>query len=599
MNNANKIFTLPGILSVECANFVGDGSGNGGGGESEGIGGECFGILPSELWAIRGETERWSDYSNVYEYSYGVLRAILGVGMVRECDLVNWVIASSPCYGVVIDVAMRDHVFLLFRLCLKAIVREGLSLVERGGSVMTRSFKCPVLVEALMWLGSQLSILYGEINGKSFAIHLFKQCVLEAASGLLIFELEKKVKGDSRSLDVGGSDIRDVKIEESENCGLDGTAEGTITSKVIFVSQVAAAVAALHERSLLEEKIKGSWASQSLPRYQRMAEYVYVSQRADEERRKRSNYRPIIEHDGIPRQQSSNQDTNKNKTREELLAEERDYKRRRMSYRGKKVKRTTLQVTRDIIEGYMEEIKQAGGIGCFVKGTEEGEMFTPELPSGHDVTASIDEPRKSGYAVNRKQSHSDYNSRFTSYKDTYSKDDEQLGRGLHGRHEYGGQRSVSRDKCDREYYSKSPERYRSHGQLHERRSHRREQDDLEVTRTMRHEIKQPSSGISKYHDARSSSSVSNSVKDSRKDEQKSKVKDRQRSNSYINHSSDFLVQNAFVDRYDPSESHGMYKDDVSAGSNYVRSDKLSDREFHEQRSSYAAKKHYPDNNDNS
>lgn len=35
---------------------------------------------------------------------------------------------------------------------------------------------------------------------------------------------------------------------------------------------------------------------------------------------------------------------NRAKTREELLAEERDYKRRRMSYRGKKQKRTTLQV---------------------------------------------------------------------------------------------------------------------------------------------------------------------------------------------------------------------------------------------------------------
>lgn len=37
-------------------------------------------------------------------------------------------------------------------------------------------------------------------------------------------------------------------------------------------------------------------------------------------------------------------DSSKNKTREELLAEERDYKRRRMSYRGKKVKRSTTQV---------------------------------------------------------------------------------------------------------------------------------------------------------------------------------------------------------------------------------------------------------------
>ncbi|CAH2055134.1 unnamed protein product [Thlaspi arvense] len=38
------------------------------------------------------------------------------------------------------------------------------------------------------------------------------------------------------------------------------------------------------------------------------------------------------------------EDMNKMKTREELLAEERDYKRRRMSYRGKKVKRTPRQV---------------------------------------------------------------------------------------------------------------------------------------------------------------------------------------------------------------------------------------------------------------
>ena len=38
------------------------------------------------------------------------------------------------------------------------------------------------------------------------------------------------------------------------------------------------------------------------------------------------------------------QDSNRNKTKEEILAEERDYKRRRMSYRAKKVKRTPLQV---------------------------------------------------------------------------------------------------------------------------------------------------------------------------------------------------------------------------------------------------------------
>lgn len=37
-------------------------------------------------------------------------------------------------------------------------------------------------------------------------------------------------------------------------------------------------------------------------------------------------------------------ETGKAKTREELLAEERDYKRRRMSYRGKKSKRNISEV---------------------------------------------------------------------------------------------------------------------------------------------------------------------------------------------------------------------------------------------------------------
>ncbi|GKD91009.1 U11/U12 small nuclear ribonucleoprotein 48 kDa protein [Tanacetum coccineum] len=46
----------------------------------------------------------------------------------------------------------------------------------------------------------------------------------------------------------------------------------------------------------------------------------------------------------VMRQLCITKDANKNKSREELLAEERDYKRRRMSYRGKKMKRSTTQV---------------------------------------------------------------------------------------------------------------------------------------------------------------------------------------------------------------------------------------------------------------
>lgn len=46
---------------------------------------------------------------------------------------------------------------------------------------------------------------------------------------------------------------------------------------------------------------------------------------------------------------NTKQGTGKTKTREELLAEERDYKRRRMSYRGKKAKRSTLQVGKQLV----------------------------------------------------------------------------------------------------------------------------------------------------------------------------------------------------------------------------------------------------------
>lgn len=38
-----------------------------------------------------------------------------------------------------------------------------------------------------------------------------------------------------------------------------------------------------------------------------MVEHAYVSNRADEERKKRPYYKPIIEHDGLPKKPPSNQ----------------------------------------------------------------------------------------------------------------------------------------------------------------------------------------------------------------------------------------------------------------------------------------------------
>lgn len=270
LDSAKRTFTIPTFLSVEFADLV-----HCGGKEVEGLRKECFlEITPSELVAISGETEAWSDYPSAY--SHGVLRALSrGTRMLREYGLMNWVIASSPLYGgVVLDVALRDHIFLLFRLCLKAIVKEARSL-DRDQDQMYKgrnmSFKCPVLVQALIWFASQLSILYGEMNAKLFAFNMLKQCILDAAAlGLLVFPSEQKVTesatleeegSPSQNLVGNGSGISDAQLLETT---MNNKLNCTVTGKVILESQVAAAIAALRERALLEEKIKGLRPSRPL-----------------------------------------------------------------------------------------------------------------------------------------------------------------------------------------------------------------------------------------------------------------------------------------------------------------------------------------------
>ncbi|KAF2287465.1 hypothetical protein GH714_000676 [Hevea brasiliensis] len=148
---------------------------------------------------------------------------IAQLNAIKVSDLRRWVIANSPRYGVVIDVYMRDHVCVLFRLCLNAIRREALSFIGHGMNMKTLSYDCPVLGQVLMWIASQLSILYGEMNAKCFAIHIFGQCVLEAVNGVL-FPWEFDLKERSTELDANDSGLRDVKFGEP--------LEGSIESKV-------------------------------------------------------------------------------------------------------------------------------------------------------------------------------------------------------------------------------------------------------------------------------------------------------------------------------------------------------------------------------
>lgn len=340
------MLTLPAVLSAECADLTGDGNND----MNDTIDGllsssDLVKLLASEYWNVRTEINQWNDYPSFY--SYGVLRSIVSSYISQKEHLAEWIVVNSPFYGAVIDVFMRDHILLLFKLCLKAIAREAtrnlVSISKRDPTGDRFCFECPVMVRVLTWLASQLAILYGEVNGKLLAINMLKQSLLISASKSLFLYNEQR---DSKSPVLNEIDGKPAPHKET-------------TTGIIYISQVTAAVASLHERSMFETRIRAIRASRSVPVYQRVQEHGYISKMADEERGKRPNYKPIIEHDGVLWHRGGNQNGNKNKSREELLAEERDYKRRRMSYRGKKMKRSTTQVMRDIIDEYMEEIKHA------------------------------------------------------------------------------------------------------------------------------------------------------------------------------------------------------------------------------------------------
>ncbi|EYU39535.1 hypothetical protein ABFS82_06G196500 [Erythranthe guttata] len=441
-----SLLNLPRVLYTECCDFYKEQSEK----EAMRFSVNLIRFLPSEIWAIRSETEAWGRGIPA-SYSSRILRAILGL---RDCNLLHlydWIVAASPRYGVIIDFAMRNHIVLLVRLCLKAIVKEAFAL---SGSMFSdgehemednsfpglsnQSFECPILLKAMTWLALQFGVLYGEINGKFLAVDVLKECIVEFALHASLFPLEQK---DADSSDFEKVDVRveeqvqsivsfsDPKRDEREYTKVEAVGQS-----VIFISEVAAAVAALHERLLIEEKIKNCRNSRPLSAYQRNMEHAYVSKIADEERQKRPDYRPIIDHDGFLWQRSNNQDTNKTKTKEELLAEERDYKRRRMSYRGKKLKRNTLEVMRGIIEEYMEEIKLAGGIGDMSNAVKKTESLASEnlnrnskLPAekrgksvdSEDFGDDIHQPKKDS---NRDHRHQDLDKRQTSRKETFAED---------------------------------------------------------------------------------------------------------------------------------------------------------------------------------
>nr|GMC52064.1 U11/U12 small nuclear ribonucleoprotein 48 kDa protein [Ipomoea batatas] len=527
-------------------------------------------LLPSEIYAIRVEVHSWNDYP--CSYSYRILRAILRLEMSSLCSLPAWLIANSPKYGVVIDEAMSNHMVLLCKLCLKAIVSESVGLANAPGkqegdkeSVSSdRRLECPILVRVLMWLASQLSVLYGEMNGRLFAINILRQCILDYAlksslfSGLqqatLLRELNEVNKEHEEPLESSKS-----HESRKENKGND-VEGGTLGKSMVSVSQVAAAVAALHERSILEGKIRKLQDLRPVSVSQRNVEHAYVAKRADEERQKRPNYNAVIDHDGLLWQRShNNQDTNKMKTREELLAEERDYKRRRMSYRGKKVKRSTTQVMRDIIEEYMEDIRQAGGVDCLTKGEEaQASISGNSSMQGLYRDDAKSNKNKVDSSLMREQSHhymkglhSHREAQSSDFRDDSSKESTR-DRSHHSHGTVVADRSVGKNGRSRRDYSRSPDRLQSSTYTSKQASVRRKHDDREAYK----------------EDFSHSSSRKHQKSHDRKSPHKERIErnldpgKRRRRETYQDHRSGSALRNEFEDRYNPSESHDIYKENV-------------------------------------
>ncbi|KAL1827075.1 hypothetical protein ACET3Z_005487 [Daucus carota] len=472
-------------------------------------------FLPSDYMFLLKETNGWNDYP--LHYSCIIRRLLLclaSTGTKLLVDVVSrWVLANAPSYGLVIDVSVKDHVVLLLRSCLRPILTEAVALSD--GDVNQFYFSCPVLCQVMGWYGTQVGILFGEMNGKLFTLGLFKHLVLNVTMNLLMFG-EKPIES--------GKD--------------DFVCDGEIS-----VSQVEDAVAAFRERSLLEQKLKAARTLRQLNRSQRAAEHEYISKRAVEERHKRPDYKPIIEHDMFSWQRGHNKDTSITKSREELLAEERDYKRRRMSYRGKKIKRTTTQVMRDIIEEYTEEIKAAGGFGHLQHVAEEsGKTASDSLPVSHTSADNVSE-KGSATTYNRTHSHSYKEIKSTMIVDQYPKDFNQFRR----------DQKTDTNKYDRSHNSKSPEKLRNKGCTGtvEQNSVRGQHDGKE--------------GHKKSSRRSSESNYSSSHEHSRHRKERFKGNgDKSRPERSVgrSHRSDSVAHKKFKDRYDPSESWNTDEDNL-------------------------------------
>lgn len=462
--------------------------------------------------------------------------------------------------------------FLLVKLCLTAAAAEAECSLERHalngqtGEVRVDpralTFECPRLADGVSWLAAQLEVLYGKGSAGFLAVAVVKEAILRLGSCLAA-----GVGGSSG--EDGGSGARDAGAGR------------------ILLSQVAAAIAALHERLSLEKKIRALRAPRP-SKHQLLLEYSQVLERGHVERSKRPDYRPVLEYDGILPRRGDNQESGRSKTREELLAEERDYKRRRMSYRGKKMKRNPTEILRDIIDEHMEDIKQAGGVDCLAEAPSE--IAQNMLKTNSDGGAY----HGSYYPTNRSSDKAVLGSRLPSRENSPHTDS--FGRVSSKSHDTRDSYGNTRYENSRHQYQNASEHTkggtresenamnRGYSDQHENGTHKRSTNDQSK---YGHKYKKSTSDYHSESTDRSTRSTQTPKSPEREYGGMSgnRSNDRTRRNQNL-HRSMPLNKDQFSDRYDPQS---RYSDedlprsmcyDVSDGKHEIYHDEIHPREHH-------------------
>ncbi|BBM99389.1 U11/U12 small nuclear ribonucleoprotein 48 kDa protein [Marchantia polymorpha subsp. ruderalis] len=408
---------------------------------------------------------------------------------------------------------------------------------------------CAQVFRPMDWLAAQLCPLYGPAQSRILSLNLLKHSIISSARFLLSrgmnfidrrvsFSLRNKVEGRCESK--AASESKETESTHSHPSGPAVILDDPRSHEAVAVEasnpqilELEAAISAVTERAVFERYLRTPLHSSRVSKFEMTQLYQAAVQLAKEERMKRPNYRAVLEYDGLIWHRSQLEDKNKNKTREELLAEERDYKRRRMSYRGKKLKRTPTQVVRDIIEGHMEEIVSTGGIGSFGKQSDKVEpvetLINLEKKSVVTKAASLtdaepsstfssvrrnaisDANEKGGIRREQSRSQLDLNEGFTLFPKTMSETEGFVGR--EGSEEQPERRSYN-NKADAgsRRYSKSrtgreDSKYIDHdGGKYSSFNHRNKYDDYkDSSRTGNEALKRRPFGRDNYQTERLSS----------------------------------------------------------------------------------------------